>query len=53
MLGLSVQDLISRIIVLVIAFSVHEFAHALSPTLTATTPPANGRLTLNPLHTWT
>ena len=50
MLGLSVQDLISRIIVLVIAFSVHEFAHAfVANAYGDDTPRLNGRLTLNPL----
>lgn len=50
MLSLSVQDLISRIIVLVIAFSVHEFAHAfVANAYGDDTPRLNGRLTLNPL----
>jgi Zn-dependent protease len=50
MLGLSISTLISRIITLVIAFSVHEFAHAWSADqLGDDTPRNNGRLTLNPL----
>ncbi|NPV55238.1 MAG: site-2 protease family protein [Anaerolineae bacterium] len=50
MLNLSPATLITRIITLVIAFSVHEFAHAWSATqLGDDTPRLNGRLTLNPL----
>jgi Zn-dependent protease len=50
MLGLPLAVLISRAITLVIAFSVHEFAHAWSADqLGDDTPRANGRLTLNPL----
>ena len=50
MLGLSVATLISRIITLVIAFSVHEFAHAWSADQLGDDTPRNaGRLTLNPL----
>ncbi len=50
MFGLSVERLISRIIVLVIAFSVHEFAHAwTADQLGDDTPRLQGRLTLNPL----
>lgn len=42
--------LISRVIVLVIAFTVHEFAHAWTATMYGDdTPRQNGRLTLNPL----
>jgi Zn-dependent protease len=42
--------IISRIITLIIAFTVHEFSHAAVATLLGdTTPRANGRLTLNPL----
>jgi Zn-dependent protease len=50
MLGLSVEQLLSRIIVLVVAFSVHEFAHAwTADQLGDDTPRLQGRLTLNPL----
>ncbi len=50
MLGLDPQTLISRIIVLLIAFTVHEFAHAWTANLFGDdTPRLNGRLTLNPL----
>lgn len=50
MLGLSLDQLISRIITLVIAFSVHEFAHAWVATRFGDdTPRMHGRLTLNPL----
>jgi Zn-dependent protease len=50
MLGLSPSVLLSRIVILVIAFTVHEFAHAWSATeLGDETPRMNGRLTLNPL----
>lgn len=50
MLGLSLSTLISRVITLVIAFSVHEFAHAWSADQLGDDTPRNaGRLTLNPL----
>jgi Zn-dependent protease len=50
MFGLSVERLISRVIVLVIAFTVHEFAHAwTADQLGDDTPRLQGRLTLNPL----
>jgi Zn-dependent protease len=50
MLGLNPATLISRIIVLLTAFSVHEFAHAWSANYFGdSTPRINGRLTLNPL----
>lgn len=50
MFGLSIERLISRIIVLVIAFTVHEFAHAwTADQLGDDTPRLQGRLTLNPL----
>lgn len=50
MLGLSLTTLISRVITLVIAFSVHEFSHALAADqLGDDTPRLQGRLTLNPL----
>jgi len=50
MLGLTLPSLITRIVTLVIAFTVHEFAHAWSADqLGDETPRLNGRLTLNPL----
>ncbi|TFH34191.1 MAG: site-2 protease family protein [Anaerolineales bacterium] len=50
MFGLSTERLISRIIVLIVAFTVHEFAHAWTATqLGDDTPRLHGRLTLNPL----
>jgi len=50
MLGLNSATLISRIIVLLTAFSVHEFAHAWTADYFGdNTPRVNGRLTLNPL----
>lgn len=50
MLGLGLPSLISRIITLVIAFTIHEFAHAWSADLLGDdTPRRYGRLTLNPL----
>jgi Zn-dependent protease len=50
MLGLSATELIGRIIVLVVALTVHEFAHAwTADQLGDDTPRMNGRLTLNPL----
>ncbi len=50
MLGLTLPSLITRIVTLVIAFTVHEFAHAWSAEqLGDDTPRLNGRLTLNPL----
>jgi Zn-dependent protease len=50
MLGLTLPSLIARIVTLVIAFTVHEFAHAWSADqLGDDTPRLNGRLTLNPL----
>lgn len=50
MLGLTVGALISRVLILVVAFTVHEFAHAWSANeLGDDTPRLNGRLTLNPL----
>lgn len=51
MLGLSLETLISRIFILIIALTVHEFAHAKSADMFGdNTPRANGRLTLNPLR---
>jgi Zn-dependent protease len=50
MLGLDIATLISRAIILVIAFTAHEFAHAASADWFGDdTPRLNGRLTLNPL----
>jgi len=48
--NLSVPVLISRIITLLVAFTFHEFAHALTADrLGDSTPRMHGRLTLNPL----
>jgi Zn-dependent protease len=50
MLGLNLPTLISRVIVLLTAFSVHEFAHAwTADQFGDDTPRYHGRLTLNPL----
>lgn len=50
MLGLDLPTLISRIVVLLTAFSVHEFAHAwMADYFGDDTPRSNGRLTLNPM----
>jgi Zn-dependent protease len=50
MLGLDPATLISRLIVLVIAFTFHELAHAVVATYFGDdTPRLNGRLSLNPL----
>jgi Zn-dependent protease len=50
MLGIPLDELIARIIVLAIAFTVHEFAHAWTANFFGDdTPRLNGRLTLNPL----
>jgi Zn-dependent protease len=50
MLGLDLPTLISRIIVLLTAFAVHEFAHAWTADYFGDdTPRLNGRLTLNPM----
>lgn len=51
MLGLDFPTLISRVLILIIAFTVHEFSHAKVADLFGdNTPRANGRLTLNPLR---
>jgi Zn-dependent protease len=51
MFDLDFPTLISRIFILVIAFTVHEFSHAKVADLFGdNTPRANGRLTLNPLR---
>lgn len=48
--NLESATLIARIIVLVVAFTIHEFAHAWTATRFGDeTPRQNGRLTLNPL----
>jgi Zn-dependent protease len=50
MLGQALSSLISRLVILITAFSVHEFAHAwTADQFGDDTPRANGRLTLNPL----
>ena len=50
MLGLSLTTLISRVLTLVIAFTVHEFSHALAADQFGDdTPRLQGRLSLNPL----
>ncbi len=50
MFGLSLPTLLSRLLILVIALSFHEFAHAwVANKLGDDTPRFNGRLTLNPL----
>ena len=49
MLGIGIKEILYRIIILVIAFSVHEFAHAfVADKYGDSTPRMNGRLTLNP-----
>jgi Zn-dependent protease len=50
MLGIAPDELIARLIVLAIAFTIHEFAHAwTADRFGDDTPRINGRLTLNPL----
>jgi len=50
MLNLAPNELISRVITLIIALTVHEFAHALiADSLGDLTPRQAGQLTLNPL----
>ncbi|MCC6191523.1 MAG: site-2 protease family protein [Anaerolineales bacterium] len=50
MLGLTLPNLISRIITLLIAFTIHELAHAVTAVqLGDDTPRRMGRMTLNPL----
>jgi Zn-dependent protease len=50
MLNLTPAELISRIVVLVVAFTIHELAHALvADWFGDDTPRSQGRLTLNPL----
>ena len=50
MFGLDIPTLISRIVILIISLTVHEFSHAKTADMFGdNTPRANGRLTLNPL----
>src|SRR3989304_6583622 len=50
MFNLGLPDLVSRLLTLVIALTVHEFAHAwTADQLGDDTPRFSGRLTLNPL----
>ncbi len=50
MLGLSAPELLGRLITLVVALTMHEFAHAwTADQLGDDTPRLQGRLTLNPL----
>ena len=50
MFNLNLASFISRAIILVIAFTIHEFAHAwTADSFGDSTPRINGRLTLNPL----
>jgi Zn-dependent protease len=50
MFNINLATLLSRIIILVIAFTIHEFAHAWTAnSFGDSTPRINGRLTLNPL----
>lgn len=50
MLGLSISKLIIRVITLIIAFTIHEFAHAFTAnSFGDRTPKDHGRLSLNPL----
>jgi Zn-dependent protease len=50
MLGMSIEELISKLIILIICLPVHELAHAwTADRFGDDTPRINGRLTLNPL----
>jgi Zn-dependent protease len=50
MLGLTLPEILSRVVVLLISFTIHEFAHAYTAVqLGDDTPRQMGRLTLNPL----
>ena len=50
MLNINLATFVSRAITLIIAFTIHEFAHAwTADRLGDSTPRINGRLTLNPL----
>jgi len=49
MFNLDIPTIITRLIILATAFSVHEFAHAwVANAFGDDTPRLNGRLTLNP-----
>ncbi len=51
MFDFDIPTIITRILILIIAFSVHEFSHAkVADMFGDNTPRANGRLTLNPLR---
>ena len=50
MLNINLATFVSRAITLIIAFTIHEFAHAWTANYFGdSTPRINGRLTLNPL----
>jgi Zn-dependent protease len=50
MFNLDITSIITRLVILLTAFSVHEFAHAwVANYFGDDTPRINGRLTLNPL----
>ena len=50
MLNINLATFVSRAITLIIAFTIHEFAHAWAANYFGdSTPKINGRLTLNPL----
>lgn len=50
MLGLDIYTIIARVLVLLVAFTIHELAHALTADyLGDPTPRRMGRITLNPL----
>jgi Zn-dependent protease len=50
MLGLTLPEILSRVVILIVAFTIHEFAHAYTAVqLGDDTPRQMGRLTLNPL----
>lgn len=50
MLGLTAPEIIARVIILLVAFTIHELAHAwVADQLGDSTPRRMGRLTLNPL----
>ena len=50
MLNINIATYVSRAITLIIAFTIHEFAHAwAADSFGDSTPRINGRLTLNPL----
>lgn len=48
--NLTLATILSRVVILIIAFTIHEFAHAwTAESFGDSTPRINGRLTLNPL----